>query len=149
MDIQTFLTGLLSFLNGTIVPFIIALAFLVFLWNVAQYFIIGSSLAGDEKKGTMSGRARARQYALYSIFAFVIIISIWGVVNLLVGEFGFGSQQPIVPDYMSSGGAGSSGGGSSANFPYAEDAPSSGSSANFPYPEDAPSTNFPFPEDAP
>lgn len=110
MDIQTFLKNIITFLNETIVPFIIAAAFLVFIWNMARYFIIGSTVAGDEKKGVVSGRIRARQYALYSIIAFVVILSLWGIVNMFVDGFGFGAEQQITPDYMNSGGAGSSGG---------------------------------------
>ena len=107
MDLQTFLSNIITFFNETIVPFILAGAFVMFLWNITRYFIIGATLAGDEKKGTASGRTRARQYALYSIAAFVIILSLWGVVNMLVNGFELGGGPVLKPDYMDNGGAGS------------------------------------------
>ncbi len=93
MNIQTFLINILTFLNDVIIPFFIALAFLVFLWNIARFFIFQG---GDEKK-----HSEARSYAMWSIAAFVFILSIWGIVNLLVGSFAFGPNKTIVPDYMS------------------------------------------------
>ena len=92
MNIQTFLVNILTFLNGTIVPFIIALAFVIFLWNAVRYFIIGGSNEDDQEK--------ARSLATWSIGAFVIIVSLWGIVNLLVSSFGFGNSRAIIPDYM-------------------------------------------------
>ena len=92
MSIQTLLANIISFLNSTVIPFIIAVAFLVFLWNMAQYFIIGG--ASEEN------RTKARRNALYGIAAFVVIVSIWGIVNLLVNGFGFDRRTYITPDYI-------------------------------------------------
>ena len=100
MDLQTFFTNIITFFNDSLIPFILAIAFLVFIWNIAQFFIMGSTLAGDEKKGITSGRIRARQYAMYSIFAFVIILSFWGIVILLTDDLNLNSGIPVVPDYM-------------------------------------------------
>lgn len=100
MDLQTFFTNIITFFNDSLIPFILAIAFLVFIWNIAQFFIMGSTLAGDEKKGIISGRIRARQYAMYSIFAFVIILSFWGIVILLTDDLNLNSGIPVVPDYM-------------------------------------------------
>ncbi len=92
MNIQTLLINLLKFLNETIVPFLIALAFLIFLWNAFRYFIIGGSSEDDQ--------AKARSLATWSIGAFVIILSLWGIVNLLVVGLGFNNSRAIIPDYM-------------------------------------------------
>ena len=100
MDLQTFFTNIITFFNDSLIPFILAIAFLVFIWNIARFFIMGSTLAGDEKKGITSGRIRARQYAMYSIFAFVIILSFWGIVILLTDDLNLNSGIPVVPDYM-------------------------------------------------
>lgn len=93
-NIQTLLTGILTFLNEAVVPFLLALAFFVFLWNAFRFFILGGSNEEDQEK--------ARSLATWGITAFVIIISFWGIVNFLVTGFGFGRTDPITPDYMQS-----------------------------------------------
>ena len=92
MSIQTFLTNIISFLNNTIIPLIIAIAFLFFIWNMARYFIIGGA--------SEDNREKAKRNAFYGILAFVIIVSIWGIVNLLVVGLGFDRETPLLPDYM-------------------------------------------------
>jgi hypothetical protein len=92
MNIQTFLSNILFFFNDTLIPFLIGIAFLMFVWNAARYFVIeGSSEEGQQK---------AKSLALWGISAFVIIVSFWGVVNLLSYGFGFDDTDAIVPDYM-------------------------------------------------
>lgn len=108
MSLQAFLTKILVFINEIAIPFILALAFLFFLFNIARYFIF--------EGGNDSGREKARQSALWGILGFVIIASIWGVVNLLVYGLGFDQESSICPDYnpncvSRSSGSGSSNGG--------------------------------------
>ncbi len=91
MDLQTLLTNILKFLNTTIVPFLMAIAFLVFIWNTARYFIIGGANEESQEK--------ARSLAMWGIAAFVVMLSIWGIVNLLVNGLGL-KNDPIIPDYM-------------------------------------------------
>ena len=91
MNIQTLLIGLLNFLNETIVPFLLAIAFLVFIWNATRYFIIGGSSSEEQEK--------ARSLALWGITAFVVMVSMWGIVNILVSGLGL-NDNPIIPDYM-------------------------------------------------
>ncbi|QQR64887.1 hypothetical protein IPH92_05045 [Candidatus Kaiserbacteria bacterium] len=98
MDLQTFLVNIITFLNETIVPFIIVIAFLVFLWNIVRYFIIEGA---NEKE-----HENAKSLALWGIMAFVIILSLWGIVNIFVDGFGFGGGPVITPDYIDTGGAG-------------------------------------------
>jgi succinate dehydrogenase/fumarate reductase cytochrome b subunit len=98
MNIQTFLKNILSFLNDTIVPFILAIAFFVFLWNAFRYFILGGTNEDDQ--------AKARSLATWGVSAFVIILSLWGIVNLVVEGFGLGSPAPLTPDYLCEKGAG-------------------------------------------
>ena len=74
MSIQEFLIGLLLFLNDRVIPLLIAIAFLVFIFNIARYFIIQNQ--------SDTGHAKAKRNALYGILAFVIIVSLWGIVNL-------------------------------------------------------------------
>jgi succinate dehydrogenase/fumarate reductase cytochrome b subunit len=92
MDIQTLLTTILDFLNNTIIPFVYSLAFLVFFINVLRYFIIG---AGNEES-----RESAKRLATWGLAAFVVIFSIWGIVNLLITTFGIQYDSPKAADYM-------------------------------------------------
>jgi hypothetical protein len=91
MSIQILLKNILIFFDDVIVPFLIALAFLFFIWNVARYFIIGGANSEDQEK--------AKSLALWGIVAFVVIISILGIVNLLSSSLGF-NNTPILPDYI-------------------------------------------------
>ncbi len=94
MNIQTFLANILIFLNKTLVPFILAIAFFIFIWNAAHYFI----LDGENEES----QTKAKSLALWSVSAFVIIVSLWGIVNMLVSGLGFGRTMGITPDYMDS-----------------------------------------------
>ncbi len=93
MNIQAYLTEILKFLSDIIIPFLIGLAFLAFIWNAYRYFILGGTSEESQEK--------AKTFALWGIMAFVLIVSIWGIVNLLVEGFGFqnSSQAPGL-DYM-------------------------------------------------
>ncbi|MCF7815467.1 MAG: pilin [Candidatus Pacebacteria bacterium] len=91
MNIQTFLANILKFLDGALIPFLLSIAFLIFVWNAARFFIFAG--------GSEEGHEKARSMTIWSISAFVIIISLWGIVNLLVSGLGFGNEA-ITPDYM-------------------------------------------------
>jgi hypothetical protein len=99
MDLQTLLEGFLGFLTGTVIPFLLVIATLMFVWNMTRYFIFGSTKAGNKEKHTASGRETARKYALWSIFAFVFIVSLWGIVTIIVNGLGLDNRS-IAPDYM-------------------------------------------------
>lgn len=57
-------------------------AVLMFVWYIIQYFIRG---------GASKERAEAAQYLMWSVFGFFVILSFWGIVNILVGTFGLGT----------------------------------------------------------
>lgn len=92
MKIQTLIVDTLLFLNKTVVPLLFALAFLFFVVNVVRYFIIG----GDQE----DARGKAKMLALWGIVAFVVMVSIWGIVNLLTSGFGIGRSEPVCPDFL-------------------------------------------------
>ncbi len=97
MDLQTLLGGFLDFLTGTIIPFLLVIATLVFVWNVVRYFIIGGANEDSQEK--------ARSLALWGILAFVLIVSLWGIVTLVVNGLGLDNRS-IAPDYMCDKGLG-------------------------------------------
>ena len=92
MNIQDFIKNSIVFLNKTIIPLLFALAFLFFIVNVARYFIIGG--------GNEEARKKAKTLALWGIIAFVVMVSVWGIVNLLVSGFGIGRNITPCPDFI-------------------------------------------------
>ncbi|MCA9357095.1 hypothetical protein H6784_05270 [Candidatus Nomurabacteria bacterium] len=81
---KTYLTNILTFVNGTVIPFIIGIGFLVFVWGMFQYFIAGG--ANDEKKEA------GKSLMIYSILGFVLIIVFWGIINLVSTFFGLSGE---------------------------------------------------------
>lgn len=79
------------FINYSLIPLLIGIALLVFLYNILRYYINSANLEARDK---------ARTSALYGVAAFVAIVSIWGVVNLLVGGFNFDREESLCPDYL-------------------------------------------------
>ena len=72
-----------SILNA-VIPIIIALAVVYILWGIVQSFVKG----GDEE------RKAGHMKILYGIIALFIMISIWGLVNILVNTTGLNNQVP-------------------------------------------------------
>jgi uncharacterized membrane protein YidH (DUF202 family) len=80
-EFKSFLTEILQFVNETIIPFIIGIGFLVFVWGMFKYFIYGG--ANDDEK------AKGKSLMIYATLGFVLIVIFWGVVNLLASSTGF------------------------------------------------------------
>jgi hypothetical protein len=90
-EVDGFLDNIVAFMNGTLVPLVFALAFLVFIWGMFKTFILGGSDPGKQDEG--------KQLMLYAIVGFVIMVSLWGIVNLFAEGFGFrGEQIEEIPD---------------------------------------------------
>jgi len=89
-----FFTNIISFINDVLVPLIFALALLLFLWGMYRWFIQGGASEDDRKKG--------QQLALWAIVAFVLMVSIWGIVKAISGGL-FGSTNPENPPVLPKG----------------------------------------------
>lgn len=74
----TLLKSLLEFTNAVLIPFIIGIGFLVFVWGMFWYFIAGG--ANDEKK------EKGRSLMIYATLGFVLIVVFWGVINLITNS---------------------------------------------------------------
>ena len=88
---QILLTNILIFTNNVLIPFIIGIGFLVFVWGMFQYFIAGG--ANDEKKES------GKSLMIYATLGFVLIIVFWGVINLLATSTGLQNEDinPLLP----------------------------------------------------
>ena len=82
--LQDLLINITIFINNVVIPFILAIGFLFFVWGMFLYFIMGG--ANDEK------RAAGRSYMVHSILGFVMIIIFFGVVNLIADSIGLNGQ---------------------------------------------------------
>lgn len=80
----------LYIINYVLVPLLFAVAFIVFLWGVAKAYIISG---GDE-----ASREKGHQLVLWGIIGFVVMISLWGIVNVVANTFGLaGYAAPATP----------------------------------------------------
>ncbi len=88
---------LIYIINNILVPVIFALAFIVFLYGVARAYIFSRGDPEETKKG--------HSLILWGIVGFVVMISLWGLVNVVANTFGlYGGpvpSQPISPYQVS------------------------------------------------
>ena len=80
-DVGSFI---INTINGILVPVIFAIAFIVFLWGAFQTFILGS---GDAKV-----KENGKNLMLWGLIGFFVMVSVWGLVNILTGTFSFGNN---------------------------------------------------------
>ncbi len=81
---QALLANILTFTNTVLIPFIIGIGFLVFVWGMFKYFIAGG--ANDDAK------EQGKSLMIYATLGFLLIIVFWGVVNLLANSTGLQGQ---------------------------------------------------------
>lgn len=85
-DFNTIITGLTDII-GSIIPLLITLATVYFLWGVLGYIMA----AGDEKKIT-----EARHFIAYGLIGLFVIVSVWGLVSVITNTF-IGSDNSGMP----------------------------------------------------
>jgi hypothetical protein len=67
-------------IGSSIIPFIFALAVVMFVWGVVQYFLLN---ADEEKK-----RTQGKMFMIWGIIALAVMISVWSLVAILGDTFG-------------------------------------------------------------
>ena len=78
-----------TIINGVLVPLIFAIAFIVFIWGIFQYFILGGS--NQEK------REEGQKLMLYGLIGFFLMVSVWGLVSILTNTFQLQQNSPNLP----------------------------------------------------
>lgn len=88
-------TTILFLINGVLVPVLFAVAFIVFLYGVAKAYIFSHGEPGEVEKG--------HKLILWGLIGFAVMISLWGLVNVVAGTFGLsGFGAPSLPTTPSS-----------------------------------------------
>ncbi|MCX6787463.1 MAG: hypothetical protein NTY93_03015 [Candidatus Kaiserbacteria bacterium] len=80
-DIGSFI---ITTINSVLVPVIFAIAFIVFLWGAFQAFILG---ANDD-----TAKTKGKNLMLWGLIGFFVMVSVWGLVNILTGTISFGGD---------------------------------------------------------
>jgi len=91
--IQSYTTGengIIGVINTYLVPLVFTIALIVFLFGVARKYIFSH---GDPTKV-----AEGHKLILWGIIGFVVMLSVWGLVNIVTSVFGLtGGSRPTPP----------------------------------------------------
>lgn len=79
------LANILDFANDVLIPFIIGIGFLVFVWGMFQYFIAGGANDDSKEKG--------KSLMIWATVGFLLIIVFWGIINLLASSTGLEGER--------------------------------------------------------
>ena len=85
-----FVQNVVNFVNGVLLPAVLAIAFFVFVWGIFKFFILGG--ANDEAK------EQGKSLMIYATLGFVFIVIFWGLVNFLANSIGLTGDTVTVPD---------------------------------------------------
>lgn len=77
-DIGAFIIGII---NNLVVPVLFAVAFIVFVYGAFEVFIVGANSADVKEKG--------KNLMIWGLVGFFVMVSVWGLVNILTGTIGF------------------------------------------------------------
>ncbi len=92
--LQDVFPALFRFFDSYLIPFLLGIAFLIFVWNAIRFFVIQGA--------TEEGRENAKNLALYSIGVFIFILSFWGIISIFTDGIGLDNcGNDVVPDYLS------------------------------------------------
>jgi hypothetical protein len=89
-DITGVAGTILFIINDVLVPVLFAVAFIVFLYGVAKAYIFSG--------GDQAAIEQGHKLILWGLIAFVVMISLWGLVNVVSNTFGLGGYEaPPLP----------------------------------------------------
>jgi FtsH-binding integral membrane protein len=87
-DSLTDLISIVQSVFSALVPLIVSLAVVVFLWGVLKYVIAGSNKDGKEE---------GRKFMIWGIIGLVVMVSVWGLVAMVKNTFFESSTSPVDP----------------------------------------------------
>ena len=100
-DIRSTLNVIITVLNW-LIPFLVVVAVFIIIWGAFQFVVS----AGDPEK-----RKEGRDKILWGIVGVVVMLTVWGLVNILRNTFDISDDTPVIPTLPRVGGGG--GGGAS------------------------------------
>src|SRR3989338_1297810 len=83
------LLGKVTAIVEAVIPLLFGLAFVYFLWGMYTYI----------KAASTEGKEGARETIIYGIIGLFVMVSVWGLVNLLTGTFGLEGDVPSPPTF--------------------------------------------------
>lgn len=87
-DVESLIDKILGIIN-LVIPLLIAVAVVIFLYGVVKYITAGAS---------EESRKEARSVMLYGIIGLFVMVAVWGLVNVLVETFNLDTHIPRVPE---------------------------------------------------
>lgn len=86
-EINTFFGKITTFINSVLIPLVFAVALLAFIWGMFKFFILGGHNEDKQSEG--------KSLMIYAVVGFVLMVSIFGIVNLIADGLGFSDDQDI------------------------------------------------------
>jgi NADH:ubiquinone oxidoreductase subunit 2 (subunit N) len=80
---------IINTINGILVPVLFAIAFIVFIWGAFKTFIMGANSEDVKEEG--------KNLMLWGLIGFFVMVSVWGLVNILTGTINFGNNSGVTP----------------------------------------------------
>jgi len=80
---------IINTINNIVVPVLFAVAFIVFVYGAFETFILGANSADVKDKG--------KNLMLWGLIGFFVMVSVWGLVNILTGTITFGNSSITPP----------------------------------------------------
>ena len=87
-DFKSLVSGITTGILAPLIPLIIGLAVVVFLWGVLRFIVA----AGDVKK-----REEGRNFIIWGLIGITIMFSIWGLVKILTDTLNLDDTKPAIP----------------------------------------------------
>ena len=85
-NLENALDSIIRLLNSYIVPLIVAIAGVYFMWGLIKYVV---------NQNEEADRTAARNMMIYGIIVLFVMISVWSLVNILVGTFNTGNNNEV------------------------------------------------------
>lgn len=86
-SVQDLASFTINLINNVATPLVFALAFIVFIWGIFQYFIFGGHKDESRKLG--------RSLMIWGIVGFAVMLSVWGLVHILTGTVQLTNTQQL------------------------------------------------------
>lgn len=74
MDFKQYVDFIIYFMNREIVPVILGLSLVAFLWGVFRYYILHGADTNE--------REHARLFMLWGLIGMILLFTVWGLVNI-------------------------------------------------------------------